>query len=72
MLSCLGLLVKGDRQNYVIRVGKAQILDILERLLGSSPDQIVIAAIGQLANQLLAMGHEEFRALARRATPEAT
>ena len=72
VLSCLDLLVKGDRQHYVIRVAKGQIVEILERLLGSDPDPEVVAAIGQLANQLLAMGHEEFRALARRATPEAT
>ena len=72
VLSCLDLLVKGDRQDYVIRVAKGQIVEMLERLPGSDPDPEVIAAIGQLANQLLAMGHEEFRALARRATPEAT
>ena len=72
MLSCLDLLVKGDMQDYVIRVAKGQVLEILERLLGSDPDLEVIAAAGQLANQLLAMGHEEFRALARRATSEAT
>ena len=71
VLSCLDLLVKGDRQDYVICVAKGQIVEILERLLGSNPDSEVMAAIGQLANQLLAMGYEEFRALARRATPEA-
>ena len=68
VLACIDLLVKGQNKNHLIHITMERIIDIMERILAGAPGSEVLAATARLADKLLAMGYQEFRGIARRAS----